>query len=429
MSTHIMVARYVCLLATAFAAEPLTLKQALEQLDRMNPDLAASRLRSLEAAADTQAVRSGFQPQASLALQTAYQTSNLQGIGLVFPGFPSRIGPYRTFNARPQVTQAIVDLSLLAKVRATRARQIQSDLEVKAMKDELAIAVVQIYLQALQARSQEAASEARLQTAGAILRQTQDKEEAGTGSKLDVARAVEQMERERVIRIEATRDAQVLETLLLQTIGREQIEGGVRLEKPEFPLSIENEVQRTAQDQRPDLLAQQAKAKAAGLERRVIDQQRMPKVSAFGDYGLLGAGPDRSIGTYTVGINLTVPVWTGRRIESEAAAAQARADAETQRVRSLRIRVQQEVRQADLELRAARESLQAATRGVAAARESLELARLRFESGLATSVDTQIAQSGLATAEDSRIRNEYEVLLAEARLAKAGGAILSVFVK
>jgi len=232
----------------------------------------------------------------------------------VFPGFPSRIGPDRTFNAGSQITHLVLDLSLLTQVRASRARQAMTELEVRVVKDDLAIAIVQIYLQALQAQSRIVASSARIGTAEAILGQTRAKEQAGTGSKLDVARAVEQRENERAIQIEATKDFRVLQTLLLKTIGREQIEGRIDLEKPECALLIESEVQRSAQDQRPDLLAQEAKAKVAGLERKAVDQQRRPKVAAFADYGLLGAGPDRSIGTYNVGVGMNVPLWTGKRI-------------------------------------------------------------------------------------------------------------------
>jgi outer membrane protein len=419
---------HVCLLTAAMhGEETLTLREALEQTSRLNPDLAVSRLRTIEAAANLKATQSGFQPQVNLSVQQSYQTSNLQGIGLIFPGFPSRIGPYRAFNARPQVTQNVLDLALLTQIRASRARRDLTELDVRALRDDLAIAVVDVYLQALQAQSRLAASKARIATAEAILEQAQAKEQTGTGSKLDVARALDQLESERILEIEAKRDGQVLQTILLRTIGREQIADGamLRLEKPGFALFVENEVQRSAQNQRPDLLALQARAKVAGLERQAIDQQKMPRVTAFADYGLLGAGLDRSIGTYAVGVAVTVPLWTGRRIESESAAGQARQDQVTQQVRRLSLQIQQEIRQAALELQAAREALQAAERGAAASQEILELSRLRLQSGLTSSVDTQIAQSGLAVSEDRRIRAEYQMLLSSARLAKAGGSISS----
>ncbi|MFN9265702.1 MAG: TolC family protein, partial [Acidobacteriota bacterium] len=111
----------ILILSTAgLAAQTLTLESALELAAKQNPGVQLSRLRLLERRAQTDALRAGYLPQADLLVSATRQTSNLQGIGLVFPGFPSRIGPFRTFNARPIVSQKVIDLSLLASVRAAR---------------------------------------------------------------------------------------------------------------------------------------------------------------------------------------------------------------------------------------------------------------------------------------------------------------------
>lgn len=422
---------YVCLLALASITASaqtttLTLRQAVDQIDKLNPDLALARLRVIESEAQAAVVQSGYLPQANLLVQGAYQTNNLQGIGLVFPGFPSRLGPYRTFNARPQITQTILDLSLLSQIRAARAQKGMAELEVRVAREDLTIAVVQLYLQALQADSRISASAARLRTAGAILRQVADKEQTGTASKLDLARATEQLENERGIQIAAERDARVLRTMLLKAIGLEQTAGAIALEKPAFTLPLEEEVAQSAATRRPELAVLQARAGMASLERKAAGQQRLPRLTGFGDYGVLGAGPDSSLSTYTIGATLTIPLWTGRRIESQIRAAAVREDQVKQQIRRTALQIQQEVRQASVELQSALDALRASTRAARASKDILELATLRYQSGLATSVDTQVAQSAFASAEDQRIRNEYEVLLAQAKLAKSGGAILEL---
>ena len=52
-----------------------------------------------------------------------YQTINLQNIGLIIPGMNSRVGPFRTFDARPTVMQNVLDLSLLSRIRAARTTE------------------------------------------------------------------------------------------------------------------------------------------------------------------------------------------------------------------------------------------------------------------------------------------------------------------
>ena len=58
-----------------------------------------------------------------------------------------------------------------------------------------------------------------------------------------------------------------------------------------------------------------------------------------------------------------------------------------------------------------------------AAREALDLAKLRFTAGLATQLDVASAQANLAQAEEDEIRSRYDGLVAEARLAQAGGDV------
>jgi outer membrane protein len=89
--------------------------------------------------------------------------------------------------------------------------------------------------------------------------------------------------------------------------------------------------------------------------------------------------------------------------------------------------VRREMEQSIVEREAARESLVAAQAARAAARESLELARLRYEAGLAASLDIVTAQGLLAEAEDFEIRTRYEYLLATARLARARGDVNGFF--
>lgn len=403
--------------AGAVFAQPLTLKDAVAQIETLNPDTATARLNVLERQANAAAAKAAYQPQASLIVQTAYQTSNLQGIGLVFPGFPSRLGPYRTFNARPQVTQTVLDLSLLSRIRAARANAKVAEAEQKVVRDDLAIAVVSLYLQALQADSRIAASNARLRAAETIATQARDRESVGTGSKLDLSRAVEQLENERIAGINAVRDASVLRTMLAQAIGLDQ--PPATLEKPVFAAPPADP------QTRPELLVLEEKANAAKIETEAARRQKYPKVSAFADWGVLGAGPDRAIGTYTVGGSLTVPLWTGRRIESEVAAARVREEQIRVDRNRVRLRITQQTRESEAELAAAREAFVASQRAAEASKQTLDLAALRYQGGLASSVDVQIAQSAFAVSEDQRIRSEYEVLLAEARAAKAAGNILT----
>ena len=148
-------------------------------------------------------------------------------------------------------------------------------------------------------------------------------------------------------------------------------------------------------------------------------------MTGVGDYGLLGAGPDRSIGTWNVGAAVTIPLWTSGRLENEAKAAAQRVAQAKLEIERLQLAVQRQTSQAWIDYQASLAATATATRSTAAAQQILELAQLRYQSGLATTIDTVTAQANVADADDALIRSRYAALLAQARLAAASGDVRS----
>lgn len=419
----------ISLVATAQPALPtLTLRDALAATEKLSPAVQIARLRVLESQAAIADRASAYQPQLSAVVGQAYATNNIQGIGLVLPGLSSRLGPYRLFNARPVLTQTVLDLSLLSSIRAARERNAQAGFEATVARESALAAVVQIYLQVLETDSRIRAAEARLQTAEAIVKQTSDLEHGGSASKLDLARAEQEYQSERTAAINARRNRAVMMTWLVRTIGKDDAHD-YSLETPVVrPVSAATPIEssmRAASSERAELKALDAKARGAQQERAEASRQRWPKIGVAGDYGVLGAGPDRSLSTYSVGVSLNVPLWTGGRIAAQVAGAESRLAQVEHEKRNARLQIAQEVRQAAIELRAAEEALDASRKATAAARETVELARLRFGSGLSSNIDVIQAQGLLAQAEDVEIRARYESMVAVGKLAYARGDVRS----
>jgi outer membrane protein len=401
---------------------PLALSRALALLEEQSPEVRQERLRALENAALSREIGAGLGPQVALETTYSAQTSNLQGIGVIIPGFPSRVGPFRVFDARPRVTQTVLDLSLVARWRAARARVTEAEEDAEARLELLRLAVIQLYLQAQQAESRGRAAEARLATARALLEQARERFAAGAGNKLDVARAEQQQERERLLWIAARRDRDILSTMLQRTVGLPP-GGAITL----VPLHEgDREEAGVAPDvRRRELRALDARSVAAAHEVRAAGRQRWPQVRGFADYGVLGAAPNNSLSTWTAGVSVSVPVWTSGRIESSIRAARHRASQVEEERRRTEISIAQEVAQAQIERASAREAVEAAGRGAEAAREAVELARVRLDAGLATQLEVITAQGEWAEAEQEQIRALYDGLLASAKLAQARGQALA----
>ena len=412
-------------------APKLTLRQTLELAEKRSPDVELAALRAVEAEAQRLVTISGYQPQIGIALSNSYQTSNLQGLGVILPGAPSRVGPYRVFNARPQLTAPVFDLSLLSTIRAARERVAESRYDAETVRQTTLLAVLDLSLNVFQAESRMAAASARLHTAEAVERQAQQAAAAGTASQLDLERTRQQFFAEQASLTEATRDRGVVKAMLSRTIGLEP-DAEFEIEAPELLDFTErgtrlDSILHSAAEERSELSALQARIRAAELDRQSAQRERLPKLGLAGDYGVLGAGPDQSLSTYTVGASLTIPVFTGGRIRAKVQEAQAQVAQAQAELRKTRLAVAEEVRQATIESDASHEMLQAAANATQAARHALELSRLRFQAGITSSVDVATAEGALAQAEDFEIRTRYDWYAAEARLARAEGNVYWFF--
>lgn len=417
--------RAILVLALAAPAwsQVMTLEQALEKAQQASPVVQQARLRALEQEAQALTVRAGLGPQLNVTMAQSYQTSNLQGIGLTFPGVPSRIGPYRVMDARPRLTQTVLDLGLLSRYRAEKERAGQAREEAGSVAEKTRLAVIDLYLQALLAETRSRASEARVGTAAAVLEQAVEAEQAGTGNKLDVARASQRLETERAALIGLKRDKSAVVTMLKRTIGAEQ---GEPLEVT--PVAAAGTLAASLEDAlkaRPEMRALEARGRVLRLELEAAQRERWPKVGAFGDYGALGQDPSNAVSTYAVGVSVSIPVWTSGRIENSIQAARHRLEMWEKEKRALRLQVEQEMTQAALEREAAVAAQSAASKAARAAREALELSRLRYGAGLATNLDVVTAQGELAQTEEEELRTRYEGLVAAARLAAAQGDVMA----
>ena len=400
----------------------LNLSQVLELVDRANPELQAARLNALETGARAAAMRSTMGPQLNATAAQGYQTNNLAGVGLLFPGVPSRVGPYRVFDFRPHLSQTVLDLSLWANVRAAKLRIQADSADADAAAEKLRLTVTELYIQALQADSRRRSAEARVTNAESLLRQSEDLYRAGTGNRLDVARSQEQLQRERISVVNAARDRDAALAVLAATLGSES--GTLpELEPLKTTPSAEEYTLDAALELRAEMHAEQLRGLGYEQERRAVASQRLPRVQAVGDFGVLGQDPSRNVSTYNIGVNVSVPVWTSGRISNEIQAASLRLKRQQQELRQVRLTIARELQQARIERDAARQASGLSEQAARAAQEALDLAKMRFTAGLATQLDVVSAQANLAQAQEDEIRSRYDGLVAEARLAQAGGDV------
>jgi outer membrane protein TolC len=270
------------------------------------------------------------------------------------------------------------------------------------------------------------AAQANITLSEAVLKQSEHQKAAGTGTGIEITRARVQLanDRQRLLVVKNQRRSAQLQ--LLRAMGV-RLDTDVALTDklayvPVDALTVE-QARAQALKERPDYEAQKEREANARLSASATKLERLPTVSAFGDYGASGTGIDNSLPTRTIGIQVKVPLFDGGRRDAR------RAESASQ-YRSERVKTNDLKEQIELDVRLALDALQSADDQVKVAKEGLELAdneltqaRRRYEAGVAISVEVTDAQTRLERARDNQTDALYNYNLARIDLAQATGAV------
>jgi outer membrane protein TolC len=176
---------------------------------------------------------------------------------------------------------------------------------------------------------------------------------------------------------------------------------------------------------RDDLKAQQLRENVASLSSSATKLERLPSLSAFGDYGDLGSGVNNSIPTRTYGVTLRVPLFDGGRRDARKAEAASLYRAEKTRTGDLKQQITLEVSLALDSLSSSEEQVKVAREGLQLSENELAQARRRYDAGVASSIEVTDAQTRLERARDNLTEAFYNYNLARIDLEQAMGNVKS----
>jgi outer membrane protein TolC len=174
---------------------------------------------------------------------------------------------------------------------------------------------------------------------------------------------------------------------------------------------------------RADLRALESQQEAATQQVRAIRLERLPSVGLVADQGLIGRNVDHMLATYTLGVQLSVPLFDGFRREAridEQHAVEREIDV---RRRDLREQITIEMRGAVLDLASAREQVEAARERLRLAEQEVAQSRERFRAGVAGNADVITASLALTGARTQLNDALAAFQIARIAVARAEGTV------
>jgi outer membrane protein TolC len=423
------------ILSNAFAQTnsplKLTLQEAVQIALQANPQVQIGNLNVAQAEQDRSIARSQLLPQVDLSVSVAAERFNVD----TFFGKhenPQAIGPFEVFQAGPSFSTPIFDLSLWRRYQASLYGVKAGQSQAEVIREQTVLLVVSQYLACLRAGANVQAAQSRVDLAAALHKLASDRQDSGAGTGLDTLRANVQLQNEKQQLIVAQTDLKTgLLSLsrLLNANPLQPIELTDQVRFFETPSNNIGQSLENAYTNRAEMKALSASELRVQKDRNAISAQRLPSITAQGEWGYNGLGISSAIPVYQVAIGINIPVFTGGRIKAEVAKADIEIKKIEQQKQDLGNQIAQQVLTAAAQLDAARNEVEVANQGVKLATEEVSQSRDRFQAGVANNIEVITAQDELARANDNQINALYRFNQARADLAHATGQVEAIYSK
>lgn len=403
----------------------LTLQNALSLGLRSNLGVVDQASSVLQARGQRTVARSELLPTINTVVSEELERINLRTQGVESTMFPETV-KFNFFDAlAARLQQAVFDLVRIDNLHsATETLKANLKLTHNA-RDLVVLAVAGTYVQVIATRARVNAAQAQVETARAVYQQAADRRSLGLAARLDVNRAQVQLqtEQQRLRSLQADLETQYLRLarIIGLPLGQQFTVAEDYNFSPLTELNLAVALDRAFKN-RPDLEAGNAGVRAAEAAVKAAHAERVPTLTVNADFGAAGLTPTHeSAGVYSVSGTLTIPLYQGGRIRGDIQQANAALQQRRAELEDLHGQVDEDVRQAFIQLNSAADQVAVARSNVDLAHDTLTQSRDRFVVGITDTVEVVQAEQAVVQADDDYITAVFEHNLAKVSLARAMG--------
>ncbi len=384
-----------------------------------NQDLQATIAVTREFQARYAIARSGFFPQVGLTGIGGTATTKIPGV------------PAITGDRYEAAAQAAWELDLWGRVRRTseagKASYFARTEELRGAELSLAAAVATGYFALLQFDQQLAVAERTLTSRQVTAALSRARFREGQVSRLDVLQFESQVQEAQAQLAAIARIRSEQENALSALVGLppRALPRGLPLDQQVSRFDVPEGLPSDLLSRRPDVRAAEEELHAATARIGVAWGGRLPEVVLTGQYGYvsndLSTLFESANNTSQLFLGITVPLFTGGRLQGEVDVAEAQAEQARARYEQVVLRALQDVEDALVAVRTSKEQATALAAQVGTLTISLTLVQHRYENGLATYLEVLDAQRTLFASELNLAQVQALQLASGVRLYKALG--------
>jgi len=408
---------------------PISLQDAIDRGLKQNLGVLLSKADIGSASGERWEQLSALLPHVTAGPYVDVSKTNLSEVGFAFklPGvnFPVSVGPFSYMDARANVSQSLFDWKSVNKTRAASQSLKSTEYTYKDARDLVVLAVGFTYLQAMADEARLETVKAQAETAQAIYSQAADRVKAGTSAEIDGLRAKVEMQTRKQQLIRANNDLAIQKLTLARVIG---LAAGQKIELTDktldqpFQSPTVDEALLRAYASRSDYQAAMAAVRAAEFSRKAAFAGYFPSLLFNADYGIGGQHPSTATQVFDVRGTLSIPIFQGGSVHGDVLQADAKLMQSRERLASLRVQIDTDVRTALLNLQASADEVEVARSNIELAEATLTQSQDRFKAGVTDTVEVVQSQQTVASSHEQFISSLYDYNSAKISLARAMGA-------
>jgi len=379
-------------------------------------EIEQARIREFRAAAGV--ARSGLFPSA--AINGSVARDRVAFGTLTIP-------PYTAWRATADVAWELDFFGWGPRIKAANADLASQEASERAAALVLVSDVATGYLQLLELDQEHATAEETLASRQATLDLARERYDRGVISELDV-RQFEAQVAGPAVRLAQVEYARALQEHALNVLlgeGPAPIPRGTSLARAARAVTVPDSVPVSLIERRPDVQAAERRYVAAAARVGVAVSARLPAFSLIGSYGAqsltLGDLTASNGRVYQILAAISIPIFTGGRLVGQQHAAAARAEQAQAAYQQSVLIALQEAGDALVGVRSARDQLAAQETQAVALHRALDLATMRYQSGVSNYLEVLDAQRSLFVAQLAESQAQLQQMLAAVQLYKALG--------
>lgn len=388
--------------------QPITLEQALELAKRNSNELQVAILQLESSKAALKEAQAALLPTVSVNGNVSNSRSVNSTLSAKQRGIDAESNT--AFDSQAQLRYDLYTSGRRNAAIKEAEEQVRfQELDIERQSEEIRLNIATDYYSLQRADENVRISRSAVENSQASLRDALALERAGVGTRFDVLRSQVNL---------ANAQQELTNALSQQVIARRRL--AVQLNLPQSanisaadPVQLAGLWERSLEDSivlayqnRPELQQQLARRNISEAQRKQALASLGPQISLVASYDLLDVfNDDVNVSDgYSVGVRATLNLYDGGA--ARARAAQAKTDIAIQETRFAQQRneIRFQVEQAYSTQLANLENVQTANAALEQAKESLRLARLRFQAGVGTQTDVINAENELTRSEGNRIR-------------------------